>query len=348
MLREWYKDDSKPNQWLETINVAATRCTDLTRQLLVFSRRQSSKTEVIDLNKQLKQMDKLVQRSITPAIKVHTNFDARLWRINADPGEFMDVMLNLVINSRDAMPHGGTLTIETQNACLDEQHLSFKSDIKPGDYVKVVVCDTGMGMNEETLSHIFEPFFTTKPEGKGTGLGLAMVFGFVERNHGHLNVNSEEGIGTSIEMLLPRAVEPDGVGEELSKPLDEIPKGQETILVVDDELDLLDMAEHYLVALGYHVLKAHSAAQALELLSKDIQIDLLFSDVIMPGGVNGYQLAEEASQLKPGLKILLTSGYAADAKPENSNGIFAAELLQKPYRKYELARFVRSLLDKGE
>ena len=340
--------DDKPRQWVETATQATLRCVDLTRQLLAFSRRQTKETTISDLNQELVKMDTLIARSVTPAISVQTFLGGGLWPVAIDPGEFQDAILNLVINARDAMPEGGQLLIETSNKLVDAHYGELNPELTPGDYVQVMVSDTGDGMDKATLERIFEPFFTTKPEGKGTGLGLAMVYGFAKRYDGEIKVYSEPGLGTTFRLYLPRAVETAKLAFLAEAESSALPTGRETILIVDDEEDLLQLAEQYLKPLGYRTFTAHNPAEALKLLAQQPDIELLFSDVVMPGDTNGYTLAEQAVKLLPGLKVLLTSGFTANTIASSGQGQFAAQLLHKPYRREDLARRIRSVLDEEE
>ncbi|HEC17085.1 MAG TPA: PAS domain-containing sensor histidine kinase [Sedimenticola sp.] len=344
-LKNRFPEDDKSRHWVDTAIRATLRCTDLTRQLLAFSRRQAKEKMVVDLNALLKNMQTMIARSVTPEVEVQyfLSDDLKLTEIN--PGEFQDAVLNLVINARDAMPDGGKLLIETANKHLDAGYVALNPWVEPGDYVQLALSDTGVGMSAETLEHIFEPFFTTKPEGKGTGLGLAMVYGFVKRYGGNIKVYSEPGVGTTIRLYLPcsQASGPTIMVENGRAA--ELPTGDETILIVDDEADLLQLADQYLTGLGYHTRLAGTAAQALDILAEDDSIDLLFSDVVMPGGMNGYELAQEATRRRPGLKVLLTSGFTSKTIASNGLARFSAHLLGKPYRKADLAQRIRLVLD---
>jgi len=337
--------DTKPLQWVKTATQATTRCIELTRQLLVFSRRKAKETVTTDLNEILTKMGTLITRAITPAITVHTFQGDNLWLVDIDPGEFQDVILNLVINARDAMPDGGSLIIETSNRTLDTLLQKQNPNLKSGDYVQVMISDTGLGMDKETLEHVFEPFFTTKPEGRGTGLGLSMVYGFAHRYGGDIKIYSEPSEGTTIRIYLPRSLATDTEKLTFSSKNSPIPKGTETILIVDDESDLLTLAEEYLKSLGYRIYVADCADNAMKQLKLHPDIDLLFSDVVMPGGINGFELAENATAVKPNLKVLLTSGFTAKVIDTNKYARHHNNLLQKPYRKDELARQIRLVLD---
>ena len=346
-LKKHFPEDEKPRQWVETATKAALRCTDLTRQLLAFSRDQGQGKVVVDLNAVLKDMENMVARSLTPEIDVQYFLADDLKMTEIDPGEFQDVILNLVINARDAMPGGGKLLIETTNNDLDADYAALNPGVEPGGYLQLILSDTGAGMDKETLEHVFEPFFTTKPKGTGTGLGLAMVYGFVKRYGGNIEIFSEPGVGTTIRIYLPCSTVSESVPIHRDTGVDVLPTGSETILIVDDEEDLLQLADQYLSGLGYHTRLAENAAQALEILTTEEEIDLLFSDVVMPGGMSGYELAQQAAEQRPGLKVLLTSGYTAKTVANNGLARFAAHLLSKPYRKDDLALRIRLVLDEA-
>ena len=344
-LRNHVANEERPRRWVEAASRATLRCIDLTRQLLAFSRQKGRATAVVDLNALLGELENMVARSVTPAVEVRYFLAGDLWPVEIDAGEFHDVILNLVINARDAMPDGGKLVIETANKWLDEEYAARNPQVEPGDYVQVKVSDTGAGMDRNTLERAFEPFFTTKQEGKGTGLGLAMVYGFVKRYGGHVRLYSEPGMGTTLCLYLPRCRTGEERLEDRGEERDEdLPGGRETVLVVDDEEDLLALAEQHLNDLGYHTLTASDGSRALAVLERDEPVDLLFSDVVMPGGMNGYELARQATRLRPDIKILLTSGFnSRTIRGGQDDAPF--DLLEKPYRKASLARRVRQALD---
>ncbi len=344
-LRSYSINDEKPRQWVETATRATLRCMDLTRQLLAFSRRQVREKIVVDLNATLKELETMTARSLTPEVEVKYFLDDNLWQTEIDPGEFQDAILNLVINARDAMPDGGKLIIETTNKHLDADFAALNPGFKAGDYVQLVLSDTGTGMSKKTLEHVFEPFFTTKPEGKGTGLGMAMVYGFVKRYGGYIKIYSEPGIGTTMRLYLPRSTASKSTLMNKSNYESKLPTGNERILIVDDEVDMLQLADHYLMELGYHTRTAENGVQALAILAGGEKFDLLFSDVVMPGGMNGYELAQQAMQQRPNLKVLLTSGFTSKTMVNSGLDLFPAHLLSKPYRKNNLAQRVRRILD---
>ena len=343
-LRGHLANEDKASKWVDTATQATLRCMDLTRQLLTFARNKVKETTVADLNQELAKMDTLITRAITPAITVQTFPDENLWPVAIDPGEFQDAILNLVINARDAMPQGGQLIIETTNKLVDVQYASLNPDLTPGEYVQVMVSDSGEGMDKAVAERVFEPFFTTKSEGKGTGLGLAMVYSFAKRYKGIIKVYSEPRVGTTFRLYLPR-VEASPDIETGKATLASPPKGSETVLIVDDEVDLLRLAEQYLQHLGYRTLTVDNPQDALQMLAQHSDIDLLFSDVVMPGNMNGYALAEQAVKSKPKLKVLLTSGFTSNAIAVNGQAKFTANILHKPYRQYDLAQRVRDVLD---
>ena len=343
-LNEYLGDNKKQSQWVDTAMAATNRCIDLTRQLLVFSRRKIKETVATDINGELVKMDKLITKSLTPAINVENYLDERLWKVNIDPGEFQDAVLNLVINARDAMPDGGKLIIETSNKSLDKASVRHSPDLEVGDYVQIMVSDTGTGIGKNILDNIFDPFFTTKPEGKGTGLGLSMVYGFAHRYGGDVKVYSELGHGTTFRVYLPRAVQTSKDKPVKDKDNIELPRGSETILVVDDEQDLLELASRYLEDLGYTVIMANSGEVALDQFRQHPEVVALFSDVVMSGGMSGFELAEAIAELKPDIKVLLSSGFTEKAATQSQQR-FITNLLHKPYRKAELAQRIRGILD---
>ena len=344
-LKDHTAKDKELHQWVNIATTAALRCVDLTRKLLVFSRHQTKEKTVVDLNDILRKQETIIARSLTPEVEVQYFLADDLWTTEIDPGEFQDAILNLVINARDAMPHGGKLLVETSNRHLNEEYVVSTPELESGDYVQLMISDTGTGMDNETQEHIFEPYFTTKPEGKGTGLGMSMVYGFVKRYGGEIKLYSELGIGTTIRLYLPRSHvnETDFAGSAPRETA--LPNGCESILIVDDEADLLQLASCYLNDLGYRTEVAENAAQALEKLAGDKKFDLLFSDVVMPGSMNGYQLAQQATEQRPELKVLLTSGFTSKTIAHNGLARFTAHLLGKPYRKIDLALHVRKVLD---
>ncbi len=333
-------------QRIKRISQSAERAAKLVRQLLGFSRQKPTQSEVCSVNQLLMEMDELIQRAVTPAIEVRWAQAQGLWMTDIDSGDFQDAILNLVNNARDAMPTGGVLKIETMNAMIDESFCRNNPGSVSGGYVKLVVSDTGDGIDAQHMPQIFEPFFTSKPVGRGTGLGLSMVYGFIKRSGGYVKVESEPGRGTSMELYLPRALH--STRQQPTAPIkqsDVLHSGEGSILVVDDEEGLRTMARDMLDLLGYRVVLASSGEQALEVLASDASINLLFSDVVMPGGMDGFELVERTRRLYPGLKALLSSGYSEKALEQRSRptGVPVA-VLPKPYRHQELAQAVERVL----
>ena len=321
------------------------RAANLTKQLLSFSRNKVSHQQPASINECIMKMEELIARSITPQIEVSHQFEDSNWQTLIDIGDFEDSLLNLAINARDAMAGSGRLIFKTSNKVLDETFCENFSDVSTGEYVKLSVIDTGHGIKKEDLEHIFEPFYSTKDEVKGTGLGLAMVYGFVIRSGGFIDVNTQPGTGTTFNIYLPRYV------SEVSVQLDSrelssqgLPRGTETILVVDDEVDLLEIVASQLRSLGYQVLTAETGQQARKIMQDTTGIDLLFTDVIMPGDITGYDLARLALTLSGNMKIVLTSGYTGSAEKSQ----FDDALLKKPYTYQQLAVHIRAVLDKTD
>jgi PAS domain S-box-containing protein len=329
---------------LAQVNLAAERSAELTRQLLTFGRRQALQPKVLDVNRLVLNMGNLLRRTFGETIDLEVVRGAGLWKTEADPGQLESAVLNLAINARDAMPRGGCLTIETSNAFLDEEYVALNPDLTLGQYVVVAVSDTGTGMSAEVRDRAFEPFFTTKALGEGTGLGLSMVYGFVKQSGGHVKIYSEPGRGTTVRLYLPRARR----DQEAAAPTaTAVPTGEETILVVEDEPDVRDIATHMLAAMGYRLLEAPNAADALTILDATETIDLLFSDVVLPGGMSGHELADEARRRRPGLKVLFTSGYTPDAGGHQGRLDDDIDLLSKPYKRADLARKIRQALERS-
>ncbi len=343
-LQQLVADNKKASERVQTTTKAALRAADLTKQLLGFSRRESKNITATDLNQVIRGMESLIARSVTPEVEVELQLAEGLWLTEIDLGDLQDALLNLVLNARDAMPNGGSLTIETANRALDAIYEGQNPIVDKGDYVQLAVSDSGSGIPAKALEHIFEPFFTTKPEGRGTGLGLSMVYGFVQRSKGYIKAYSEPDIGTTIHLYLPRSGgQPQNSAHSANNEAI-LPKGTESILVVDDEADLVEIASNHLESLGYQTVVAGSGRQALQILHESRQIDLLFSDVVMPG-MSGYELAQQATAKNPKLKVLLASGFTKKAVAQNGQARFSASLLSKPYGKAELARRVREALD---
>jgi signal transduction histidine kinase/CheY-like chemotaxis protein len=326
----------------ETVMRATERGASLTRSLLAFARRQPLEPRSVEINQLLLRMESLLHRALGEQIECRFALDQEVWPAMVDPAQLETALLNLALNGRDAMSGGGQLTVETANVHLDEVYAGQNDDVDPGDYVMVAVADSGSGMDANVLAHAFEPFFTTKDVGKGTGLGLSMVYGFIKQTGGHIKIYSELGDGTIVKLYLPRSsTAPAG----MTRAVGALPRGSgETILAVeDDEMVRVHVAGE-LNALGYNVLTARSGAEALEVLRGNLTIDLLFSDVVMPGGMSGPQLAEQALRLRPGLRVLYTSGYTENTVIHQGRVDPGVQLLNKPYRRQDLAAKLRAVL----
>jgi PAS domain S-box-containing protein len=325
---------------------AAEHGADLTRRLLAFGRRQTLEPQPTDINELLRDMEPLMQRTLGEHIEIAFLRSSDLWSATVDRAQLENAVLNLAVNARDAMPDGGRLTIETANAELDEEFAANNPDVRAGYYVMVAVGDTGAGMAPDVLAHAFEPFFTTKEVGKGTGLGLSMVYGFVKQSDGHVRIYSEVGVGTVVRLYLPRSKEHAAAAPSPAAVSTELPMGTETILLVEDDALVRTYAAAQLRSLGYQVVAAENAQRAIEAVEQGCVPDLLFTDMIMPGGMNGRDLAEHLRQSRPGLKVLYTSGYAhgaIDGRPDSTGTV--RHLLGKPYRRRGLATKVREVLD---
>ena len=326
------------------ISQASERAASLTRQLLAFSRKQVFETKVLSLNAIVTETTKMLQRLIGEDVELATVLEPRLGSVRADPGQIEQVLINLVLNARDAMPQGGKVTIETANADLDQSYTHLHPDLGPGSYVMLAVSDTGIGMDEATMSHIFEPFFTTKGPGKGTGIGLATVYGIVKQSAGQIVVDSELGQGAVFKVFLPVVDEllPSGASHAVPKAP---PQGAETILLAEDEPGVRALARHALQMHGYTVLETGQSDQALAIAEQYKEtIHLLVTDVVMPV-MSGRQLAERLAAIRPGVKVLYMSGYTNDAIIRH--GVLQAEtaFLQKPFTPSSLAAKVREVLD---
>jgi PAS domain S-box-containing protein len=323
------------------------RAIALTDRLLAFSRQQPLSPTTIDANKLVAATCDLLRRTLGEAVSLETVLAGGLWRTHADPNQLENALLNLAVNARDAMPNGGKVTVETANCYLDEAYVAALAEpVKRGQYVMVAVADTGVGMDRATLERVFEPFFTTKDVGKGTGLGLSQVYGFVRQSEGHVRVYSELGEGTTVKIYLPRYFGEEDHSANVERAGD-APRaiGAETILVVEDDDALRACTIEVLSELGYRIIAAPSAVAALALLDREPQIDLLFTDVVMPGGVNGRQLADEAVRRRPGLKVLFTTGYTRNAIVHHGRLDPGVQMIGKPFSFDELGAKVRELLD---
>ena len=345
LLRQLDADDPRRKN-AEQIEKAAYRAAGLTRQLLIFSRKQVIEPRVLNLNAVILNIKKMLCRLIGEDIEFCTLLDPAAGHIKADPGQIEQVIMNLAVNARDAMPNGGKLTVTTANTTLDKNHLKKFPDMGAGDYVMLAIADTGTGMSEEVKAHLFEPFFTTKPSGKGTGLGLATCFGIVKQNTGHIDVHSELGSGTTFKIYFPQvqsALEPARVRNQPT----EVAGGNETVLLVEDEPVVRELAVATLREKGYTVVEAVNGEEGLRLARQhDGKIDLVLADVVMPV-MGGKEMADALRTSHPDTKVLFTSGYTEDAL--GHHGVLRPGILflPKPYLTATLARKVREVLDEG-
>ncbi len=323
------------------MNGAATRGAELTHQLLAFSRRQPLRPVVIDLNALISGMTSLIRRTLGETIRIKTRAAADLWNVEADPGQVENVLLNLVINARDAMPNGGSLVIETANVVLEDDR-GTHVNAAPGDYSVLTITDTGTGIPPEVLKHVFEPFFTTKDVGEGSGLGLSMVYGFSKQSGGYVTIESEEGVYTTVRLHLPRATGRDLSVAQEAEEGEPVARG-ETVLLVEDEAGVRTLTARLLGTFGYAVIEACDGDSAVAALESAFRVDLLLTDVVLPGAMSGPQIAEEARRRNPGVQALFMSGYPSKALHQHD--LSGVEVLGKPFPKRELAQKVRSALD---
>ncbi len=328
----------------DTIISASERSAELTRRLLAFSRRQRLEPVETNCNKLILAMRELLLRTLRENIHVRTALEDDLWPAYADPGQLESAILNLALNAQDAMPAGGNLTITTASMPLDEPYRERYPEVPQGNYVMVSVTDDGQGMPSEVLERVFEPFFTTKEVGKGSGLGLSMVYGFVKQSNGHVSIYSEPGLGTTVRLYLP-AAKGGPVTAPATAPVPETPAGRETVLLAEDDAFVRAYAVSCLESLGYRVIAAVDGQEALARLAQGERPDILFTDIVMPGGVSGWELVERAQRLLPNLKVLMTSGYAVETLADRGRLRPDLRVLDKPYRKAELARRLREALD---
>ncbi len=327
----------------QAIRAATDRAARLTHQLLAFARKQRLDGRALNLNTLVRGMNEITGRTLGDHVVVRTDLAPDLWNCRIDPTQAEVALLNVLLNARDAMPGGGTVTIKTENLTIDDD-MALLLMVRPGAYAVVQMQDTGLGMPPEILARVMEPFFTTKEEGRGTGLGLAMVYGFAKQSGGTVRITSEVGHGTNVRLLFP-ATDQAVAAERRPAPRATDRSGTETILVVDDRPDVAETARVILDDFGYTVLVAHGPQEALDLLDSAGKVDLLFSDLIMPGGMNGVLLARAARERQPRIKVLLTTGYAEASIERTDAGGSEFEILNKPYRRMELARRVRLTLD---
>ncbi|OSJ19622.1 hypothetical protein BST63_02020, partial [Bradyrhizobium canariense] len=323
----------------------AQRAATLTQRLLAFSRRQPLDPKPLDVNALVNGLSDMIHRTLGETIDVETVLGAGVWRVEADPAELEAAVINLAVNARDAMTNGGRLTIETSNAHIDEAYVAAHTEVVPGQYVAIAVTDMGVGMDSKTVAQAFEPFFTTKAVGKGTGLGLSQVYGFVKQSGGHVKIYSEVGQGTTVKLYLPRlATQAAGAEQVESNPSPEAAQ-EETVLVLEDDDEVRAYSVETLRELGYRVIEAHDGPSALRLLERQPRVDLLFTDVVLPGGLTGAQVAAQAKTVRPTLKVLFTTGYARNAIIHHGRLDKGVQLLVKPFSFSDLAAKVRDVLD---
>lgn len=342
--RRYAAQDEKAKHYVEAAKVGVKRAAQLTQRLLAFSRQQPLKPEFLVPNKLVAGMSEMLMHSLGGAVRLETILAGGLWHTHVDPNQLENALLNLAVNGRDAMPNGGRLTIETDNCHLDEYYAAQNAGVMPGEYVVITVSDTGAGMPPEVIARAFDPFFTTKEVGRGTGLGLSQVYGFVRQSGGHVKIYSQVGQGTAVKIYLPRHTDISNNEGMAPLPVTVICGGaEEMVLVVEDEDAVRQLSVDMLNELGYRVLHADSAAAALSILDSNPEIALIVTDVVMPE-LNGFKLAEEALRRRPGIKILFTTGYTRNAIEQN--GVLApdVQLLGKPFTMEELARRMHEVL----
>ena len=338
--------DHKATRRIEAALESGRRATALTHRLLAFARRQPLAPKMLEPNRLVTGMSEILHRVLGEQVVLQLLCSAGLWRVKADGHQLENAILNLAVNARDAMPGGGHLTIETQNAILDEDYAAAESEVKPGQYVMIAVTDTGIGMAPDVTAQVFEPFFTTKPVGHGTGLGLAQVYGFIKQSQGHVKIYSEPGEGTTVKLYLPRLQMAEA--QEPAPPAEPARDGkarEETILVVEDEPAVREFAAEVLRDYGYAVILAENAIEALPVIEAAQRIDLLFTDVVLTGPMNGRELAERFSALRGQVPVLFTTGYTRNAIIHNGRLDDGIAFLGKPFSAAALARQVRKMLD---
>jgi signal transduction histidine kinase/DNA-binding response OmpR family regulator len=342
LLSRYIAGNDRAEKRVQNALAGVARGAKLASQLLAFGRRQPLEPKVVNIGRFIQNMDDMLRRALGEEIEVETVISGGLWNTLIDPGQIENALLNLAINARDAMDGRGQLTIEAGNALLDDEYARLHDDLQAGQYVMVAVTDTGTGIAPEIMERVFEPFFSTKPEGKGTGLGLSMVYGFVKQSGGHVKVYSEVGEGTTIKLYLPRVLESEDVlADPASQPAI---GGTETVLVVEDDEDVRETAVAILAELGYRVLRARDALSALSVIDSGVPIDVLFTDVVMPGPLRSPELARKARERLPQVAVLFTSGYTENAIVHGGRLDAGVELLSKPYTREALARKIRHVL----
>lgn len=345
LIKTRFGDNTNEAQYLQLIERAGQRAADLTNRMLIFARQNPVELTVLDVNACLAQMEQLLKPSLGEGVKVFLSLTDQPTVVQTDGSYLESSIINLAINARDAMPNGGSLTIETSVVSLTNRDVKQFADLDPGRYVEIAVSDTGTGIPAEHLQHVFDPFYSTKEVDSGTGLGLSMVHGFVRESGGQATIYSEVGVGTTVRLYLPVHGEQEAESEKDPASVESL-GGTETILVVEDDNLVQSYVCTQLSSLGYKVLKASNAVEALEIVGSAPQIDLIFTDVVMPGGMSGPELIKEACVRRPELKILFTTGYSDQAAVAKM-GEFNADVINKPYRAYDLSIAIRKAIDVG-
>jgi nitrogen-specific signal transduction histidine kinase/ActR/RegA family two-component response regulator len=327
----------------------ATRAADsgarLTRRLLTFARRRQLAPEVINLNEQVQSMSELLRRTLGDTIDLRTSFTRDLWLVRADTGEIESAVINLAINARDALPNGGKLSIRTSNVILERDEVGFEGPLMAGDYVRISVSDNGVGMSKAVLGRVFEPFFTTKPPGRGTGLGLSTIYGFIKQSGGNITIYSEPDVGTTVNLYFPRCHDDVDAAVSVADASKEERGSGERILVVEDNVDVRELTVQRLKRLGYDVVEFVTGAAACDALKSGLKVDLVFSDIMMPGGLTGVDLGKWISEHRSALPVILTTGFADEAT-DIAAIADAWPILRKPYTQRDLAEVLRKTLDK--
>ena len=332
---------------LEEVQAAARKAAELTQRLTAFSRQQPLNPTVVDINRLISNLEQLLRRTLGADIAIEVIRGAGLWPCEVDPAQLENAVVNLAINARDAMPDGGKLTIETANTRVDREYAELHAEMQPGQYVSLAVTDSGVGMSEAVLSRAFDPFFTTKGPNRGTGLGLSMVYGFVKQSGGHVKLYSELGEGTTAKIYLPRSTQP-AAADDRSRSVGPDARGRgEIILVVEDEPNVRALTVRMLVRLGYRVREAEDGPSALRVMEQNPALALLFTDIVLPGGMNGAQLAQAARLRQPELRVLYMSGYTDNAVIHHGRLDPGVDLLEKPFTRFALAQRIHEALSRG-
>ncbi|MDO9559476.1 MAG: response regulator, partial [Syntrophales bacterium] len=344
------KNESDPDwEYLANIDRLNQRATGLIKQLLIFSRKVDIKLQAMNLNEEIKESYNLLKEIIPRMISVDLDMDANLWKIKGDPAQLGQVFMNLSVNARDAMPEGGILRIKTENVIVEEKIVRHGMELNPGCFVLLRVSDTGHGMNQETLAHIFEPFYSTKEAGKGTGLGLAVVYGIVANHGGHIDCESEPARGTTFNIYFPALNGPDreATVAEDGQAEKKFPAGEEILLLVDDEEYLLETTRMLLERSGYRVLTAENGEKAIEIFKNEkTKISLVILDLMMPG-MGGIRCLEALRDIDPQVKVIISSGYITNSKQREVMDKGAAGFIQKPYRRQDILNLARGVLDQN-